>query len=86
MIQTLSTEEQRRRVLGLCSCLSYAAIILGNLLFLIGKKIGIPSHQVFFVSVGLCEICVVPYSMKWKRIFEVVLQHSTGDLATPAEW
>lgn len=74
MTQVLSTEEQRGRVLGLWSCLSFASIILGNVLFLIIKRTGLPSHQVFLVCGGLGLICTAAYYLKWKAIFERALR------------
>lgn len=70
MTQTLSTEEQRGRVLGLWSCLSFVAIILGNVLFLIVKWTGMESHRVFLVCGVLSLVCVAMYYLKWRAIFE----------------
>lgn len=70
MTQTLSTEEQRGRVLGLWSCLSFVAIILGNVLFLIVKRTGMESHRVFLVCGVLSLVCVALYYGKWRAIFE----------------
>jgi MFS family permease len=70
MTQTLSTEEQRGRVLGLWSCLSFVAIILGNVLFLIIKRTGMESHRVFLVCGLLGLICVGLYYGKWRAVFE----------------
>lgn len=74
MTQTLSTEEQRGRVLGLWSCLSFVAIILGNVLFLIVRRIGVPSHRVFLVCGLLGLICTAVYYLKWQAIFERALK------------
>ncbi len=70
MTQTLSTEEQRGRVLGLWSCLSFVSIILGNVLFLIIKQTGVESHRVFLVCGILGVICVAWYYLQWRAIFE----------------
>jgi MFS family permease len=69
MTQSLSTEEQRGRVLGLWSCLSFVAIILGNVLFLVVKRTGMESHRIFLVCGVLGLICVAAYYAKWKAIF-----------------
>jgi MFS family permease len=82
MTQTLSTEEQRGRVLGLWTCLSFVAIILGNVLFLIVKRTGIPSHRVFLVCGVLGLICTSMYYLKWKSIFEKALESQQGALPT----
>ncbi|MDB5388674.1 MAG: hypothetical protein JWM11_4320 [Planctomycetaceae bacterium] len=74
MTQTLSTEEQRGRVLGLWTCLSFVAIILGNVLFLIIKKFGVPSHRVFLVCGVLGLACTALYYLKWRAIFEQALR------------
>jgi len=73
MTQSLSTEEQRGRVLGLWSCLSFVAIILGNVLFLIIKRTGMPSHRVFLICGILGLICTAVYYLRWKSIFEGAL-------------
>lgn len=70
MTQTLSTEEQRGRVLGLWSCLSFVAVILGNVLFLIIKQTGIESHRVFLVCGGLGVLGLVAYYARWRPIFD----------------
>lgn len=70
MTQTLSSEEQRGRVLGLWSCLSFVAIILGNVLFLIVKRTGMPSHRVFLICGVLGLVCTALYYLKWRPIFE----------------
>jgi acyl-[acyl-carrier-protein]-phospholipid O-acyltransferase/long-chain-fatty-acid--[acyl-carrier-protein] ligase len=70
MTQTLSTEEQRGRVLGLWSCLSFVSIILGNVLFLVVKRTGMESHRVFLVCGVLGVICVAWYYWKWRAVFE----------------
>lgn len=78
MTQALSTEEQRGRVLGLWNCLSFLAIILGNVLFLIVKRTGLESHRVFLVCGVLGVICVALYYLKWKAVFEAAIAaHST---------
>lgn len=74
MTQTLSTEEQRGRVLGLWSCLSFVAIILGNVLFLVVKRTGMPSHRVFLVCGLLGLMCTAMYYLKWRAIFEQALR------------
>ena len=71
MTQTLSTEEQRGRVLGLWSCLSFVAIILGNVLFLVVKRTGVESHRVFLLCGGLGLICLGLYYWKWRTVFAV---------------
>jgi MFS family permease len=78
MTQTFSTEEQRGRVLGLWTCLSFLAIILGNLLFLIVRRCGVPSHRVFAVCGLLGLICTAMYYLKWRSIFEAALQKTAG--------
>lgn len=70
MTQTLSSEEQRGRVLGLWSCLSFVAIILGNVLFLLIKRTGMPSHRVFLVCGILGLFCTAMYYIRWQPIFE----------------
>lgn len=70
MTQTLSTEEQRGRVLGLWSCLSFVAIILGNGVFLIVKRMGVPSNQMFLVCGVLGLMCTAAYYWKWRGVFE----------------
>lgn len=69
MTQTLSTDEQRGRVLGLWNCLSFLAIVLGNVLFLLIKRTGIESHRVFLVCGVLGLICVALYYGKWRTMF-----------------
>ncbi len=79
MTQVLSTEEQRGRVLGLWSCLSFVAIILGNVLFLAVKRTGMPSNRVFLVCGLLGVICTALYYLKWQRTFESALRlHSSA--------
>ena len=73
MTQTLSTEEQRGRVLGLWTCLSFVAIILGNVLFVVVRRIGVPSQRVFLVCGVLGMICTGMYYLKWRAIFEQAL-------------
>lgn len=79
MTQTLSTEEQRGRVLGLWTCLSFVAIILGNVLFLIVKQTGLPSHRVFLVCGVLGLMCTGMYYFKWQSIFERALRKQQGE-------
>jgi predicted MFS family arabinose efflux permease len=74
MTQTLSTEEQRGRVLGLWTCLSFVAIILGNVLFLIVRKCGVPSQSVFLVCGFLGLLCTAMYYLKWRGIFEQAIR------------
>lgn len=74
MTQALSTEEQRGRVLGLWTCLSFVAIILGNVLFVVVRRIGVPSQRVFLVCGVLGLICTGMYYLKWRAIFEQALQ------------
>lgn len=78
MTQTLSSEEQRGRVLGLWSCLSFVAIILGNILFVILKRIGMPSHRVFMVCGVLGLFCTASYYLKWRLVFEQALRTDRG--------
>jgi MFS family permease len=79
MTQTLSTEGQRGRVLGLWTCLSFVAIIAGNILFLLVKQTGVPSHRVFLVCGVLGLMCTVMYYWKWRPIFEkAVRDHERG--------
>ncbi len=82
MTQTLSTEEQRGRVLGLWSCLSFVAIILGNVLFLVIKRTGIESHRVFLVCGVLGLICVGLYYAKWRAVFTAAAHAHPVDPAT----
>jgi len=84
MTQTLSTEEQRGRVLGLWSCMSFVAIILGNVLFLIVRRTGMPSNRVFLVCGILGLICTSLYYLKWRPIFEQALRGTASELP-PAE-
>ena len=77
MTQTLSTEEQRGRVLGLWTCLSFVAIIVGNLLFLIVKRTGMPSNQVFLVCGVLGLMCTAMYYLKWQSIFTRALDNAS---------
>ena len=79
MTQILSTEEQRGRVLGLWTCLSFVAIILGNLLFLLVKKCGMSSQHVFLVCGMLGLFCTGMYYLRWRAIFEQALEKSAND-------
>ncbi|MBS0203339.1 MAG: MFS transporter [Planctomycetes bacterium] len=81
MTQTLSTEEQRGRVLGLWSCLSFVSIILGNVLFLVIKRTGMESHRVFLVCGVLGLICVGLYYAKWRAVFTAA---ATANLPDPS--
>jgi MFS family permease len=74
MTQALSSEEQRGRVLGLWTCMSFVAIILGNVLFLILRKAGLPSQRVFLVCGVLGLICTAMYYLKWRAVFDQALQ------------
>ena len=69
MIQTLTPEEQRGRVLGLWSCGSFIGIILGNLAFLVVKQIGVPSNRVFLVCGLFGLIGTVAYYLRWRTVF-----------------
>lgn len=69
MVQHLSSEEQRGRVLGLWNCTSFVGIILGNLIFLGLRQIGIPSNQVFFACAALTLGLLAYYLIRWKKPF-----------------
>jgi MFS family permease len=70
MIQHSSKDEQRGRVLGLWSCGSFVGVILGNVLFLAVRQVGIPSNRVFLLCGVLGLILVVLYYRYWKQPFE----------------
>jgi MFS family permease len=76
MIQHLTPEERRGRVLGLWSCASFVGIIMGNFLFLAVKQTGVPSNRVFLLCGGLGMICVVIYYLHWRSIFADALRSS----------
>ena len=69
MVQHLSSEEQRGRVLGLWNCTSFVGIILGNLIFLGLRQGGVPSNQVFFACAGLTLGLLGYYLVRWKKSF-----------------
>ena len=57
MTQQLSSEEERGRVIGLWSCGSFVGVILGNVLFLVVKRMGLASNRVFLVCGVLGSTC-----------------------------
>jgi acyl-[acyl-carrier-protein]-phospholipid O-acyltransferase/long-chain-fatty-acid--[acyl-carrier-protein] ligase len=86
MIQHLTPEEQRGRVLGLWSCGSFVGIILGNFVFLAVKRTGVPSNRVFLLCGALGLICVLMYYLRWRSMFATALGgiKTGGDTETAA--
>lgn len=79
MIQHLTPEHQRGRVLGLWSCGSFVGIILGNLAFLALKQTGLPSNRVFLLCGVLGLIGVVTHFLHWRSIFaDGLAAHTAG--------
>ncbi len=69
MTQQFSAAEERGQVLGLWNCLSFVGIILGNLVFLACKALGMPSHRVFLVCGLLGCLFLLRYFTTWRAIF-----------------
>ncbi len=69
MTQQFSAADERGQVLGLWNCLSFVGIIVGNLIFLAFKSMGMPSNHVFFVCGVLGLIFVAMYYATWRTIF-----------------
>ncbi len=69
MTQQFSSTEERGRVLGLWNCLSFVGIIIGNLLFLIVKRMGVPSNYVFLVCGALGGAFTLWYFLRWRSVF-----------------
>jgi MFS family permease len=75
MVQHLSSREQRGQVLGLWNCGSFVGIIIGNLLFLAIKNVGVPSYRVFILCAMLTVILQILYHTRWhKRFAESVVR------------
>ena len=86
MIQHLTPEDQRGRVLGLWNCGSFVGIILGNIVFLGMKQTGMPSNRVFLFCGVLGLIGVFTYYFRWRSIFADALNAANigGDRETAA--
>ncbi len=69
MTQQFSTDDERGQVLGLWNCLSFVGIIVGNLIFLALRVMGMPSNQVFVICGVLGLVFVALYYRTWKAIF-----------------
>lgn len=69
MIQQFSNVDQRGQVLGLWNCLSFVGIIVGNLIFLVIKNLGLESNRIFLVCGVMTIAFQVMYSTLWKHRF-----------------
>jgi acyl-[acyl-carrier-protein]-phospholipid O-acyltransferase/long-chain-fatty-acid--[acyl-carrier-protein] ligase len=86
MVQHLTPEAQRGRVLGLWNCGSFGGIIIGNLLFLAIKQTGVPSDRVFLLCGLLGLISIAMYYLRWGPMFaEAVRNAPTSDGAETAD-
>ena len=79
MIQYLTDQEQRGRVLGLWSCASFVGIIIGNIVFLMVKQTGIASNRVFLICGLLGLMGVFLYYFHWRSIFAGALGKMQSD-------
>ncbi len=69
MVQQFSDVDERGQVLGLWNCLSFVGIIVGNLIFLAVKNLGLESNRVFIVCGFMTIAFQVMYSTLWKHRF-----------------
>ncbi|MCH2179179.1 MAG: MFS transporter [Mariniblastus sp.] len=69
MVQHLSSVEERGQVLGLWNCGSFVGIIIGNLLFLGIRHLGIPSNRVFILCALLTAFLQILYHTRWRKRF-----------------
>jgi predicted MFS family arabinose efflux permease len=69
MTQQFSAVDARGRILGLWSCLSFVGIILGNVIFLIVRSLGVPSNRVFALCGVLCLVFLALYFTTWRATF-----------------
>lgn len=69
MTQHLSPADERGQVLGLWNCLSFVGIIIGNLMFLVARRAGVPSNRVFILCGILGLVFVALYYMRWRKPF-----------------
>ncbi len=76
MTQRLSAQERRGQVLGLWNCLSFVGIIVGNLLFLVVRKLGLPSNRVFLICGALAMLFSAIYQFHWHPIFRKAIDQA----------
>ncbi|MGI9518893.1 MAG: MFS transporter [Pirellulaceae bacterium] len=76
MTQELSSDSDRGQVLGLWNCMSFVGIIIGNVLFLAVRIMGMPSNKVFIICGLLGVIFVGLYYSRWKRMFAEAVQQA----------
>jgi acyl-[acyl-carrier-protein]-phospholipid O-acyltransferase/long-chain-fatty-acid--[acyl-carrier-protein] ligase len=69
MTQQFSAVEARGRILGLWNCLSFVGIIVGNLIFLVIKSLGVPSNRLFAVCGLLGIVFLGLYYTTWRAAF-----------------
>lgn len=69
MTQQFSAVEARGRILGLWNCLSFVGIIIGNLIFLIIRSLGVPSNRIFAVCGVLGLVFLALYYTTWRAAF-----------------
>ena len=74
MIQHLTAPDLRGRVLGLWNCGSFVGVIVGNLVFLLAKKLGFTSAHVFFLCGFLGLVVVLVYHFHWRPMFVAALE------------
>ena len=74
MIQHLTAPDLRGRVLGLWNCGSFVGVIVGNLVFLLAKKLGFTSAHVFFLCGFLGLVVVLVYHFHWRTMFVAALE------------
>lgn len=69
MTQQLSQADERGQVLGLWNCLSFVGIIIGNLMFLVVRRMGVASNHVFILCGVLGLVFVALYYLRWRKPF-----------------
>ncbi len=70
MVQHLAQDGDRGQVLGLWNCLSFVGVIVGNVVFLGVRTLGIRSDRVFLVCAGFTLLFTVLYQVRWARQFQ----------------
>ncbi len=79
MTQKFSSDNERGQALGLWNCLSFVGIILGNLVFLAFRLMGMPSNKVFIVCGIFGLIFLALYYVKWQALFQRAVDTSSVD-------
>ncbi len=81
MIQHLTPEDERGRVLGLWSCGSFVGVILGNIVFLAVKQTGVASNRMFLLCGVLGMVCVAVLHLRWHPMFVAAIEDAESDHA-----